>query len=126
MAAVSGQTNNNSTTLPSDVAAITSLWNGLQPFENSILGNWTPDESDPCTGGWGGVICSCEDLPNRAVAAACQAAGTSNSTGPRRVIGLDLGPVANVGGQKLTGSISPAIGSLQELLYLDLSNNELT
>jgi hypothetical protein len=33
--------------------------------------------------------------------------------------------MANAGGQKLEGTIDSMIGDLQEILYLDLSNNEL-
>lgn len=114
----------NITTLQSDVDAMTRIWESLRPYEDSILSNWQKTDSDPCAGGWAGVICSCDDLPSRALAASCQTA--SNSTGEHRVLGLDLGPMASLGGQKLGGKIHAAVGQLHELIYLDLSNNELT
>lgn len=113
----------NATTAPVDAAALSSLLGGLAPQTGSILATWQADK-DPCKS-WEGVICSCDGLPIRSLAAAC--AGTFNSSaGQLRVLGLDLGPMANRAGQKLEGPINPAIGNLQELLYLDLSNNELT
>ena len=126
LAAAQAQPLANATTLPADAAAVTSLLRGLTPYEGSILASWGQTDPDPCAA-WAGVICSCDDLPTRAMASACQAAFNSSSgAGQLRVLGLDLGPIANAGGQRLSGTIDSALGDLQELMYLDMSNNELT
>ena len=44
----------------------------------------------------------------------------------RRVLGLDLGPMITAGGKKLEGRLDPALGDLDQLIYLDLSVNDLT
>lgn len=110
------------TTAPSDAAALAQVLDALRPHADSILATWTAG-TDPCAS-WGGVICSCADLPIKSLASAC--ASTFNTSAEQlRVLGLDLGPTANAAGQKLEGAIDTALGSLQELLYLDLSDNEL-
>lgn len=116
----------NTSTFPSDVSALISIWSGLSPYEESVLLTWAGPDQDPCSGAWSGVICRCEELPARAQAAACFGANHSNATAQRRVLGLDLGPVVNAGGKRLTGRINSAIGDLHELVYLDLSQNQLT
>lgn len=126
MTAADAQAGPNATA-PSDVAALAAFRAGLSPQQGSILANWgVSPPTDPCQSGWKGVICSCQDLPIRSLAAACDSAYNASAAQLYRVLGLDLGPVASAGGQKLQGTISPALGSLQELLFLDLSSNELT
>lgn len=113
-------------TRASDWQALSRLWTGLQPnTHGSILASWNLTETDPCLGSWGGVICTCDELPRQTLAAACRL--LVNSSDPeRRVLGLDLGPNTSAGQQKLSGTISTALGGLTDLMYLDLSSNELT
>jgi hypothetical protein len=124
VSSASAQLAPNATTAPTDAAAVSKLLQGLAPQTGSIIATWRAS-TDPCSS-WQGVICRCEDLPIRSMAAACANSTFNSSAVQLRVLGLDLGPMANAGGQKLEGTIDPNIGDLQELLFLDLSNNELT
>jgi hypothetical protein len=122
-------------TAQQDVDALVGLMAGIERVESTVLENWDGLE-DPCLGGWPGVICSCEALP-RALAASCSgsstntsssnstANGTTEAAGTLRVRGLDLGPLTTADGAKLAGTIHTAVGSLTELVYLDLSDNML-
>lgn len=120
-----GQVHPNSTA-PADYDALLGFLAAVGPVDGTLLAQW--DATDPCLGGWPGVLCDCGQLP-RAAAAACSAATTANSSSSSgdglRVRGLDLGPLASAGAARLRGSISPLLGNLSELLYLDLSGNEL-
>lgn len=122
VSSASAQPAPNATTAPTDAAAVAKLLQGLAPQTGSILATWRTD-TDPCSS-WQGVICRCEDLPVRSSATACANTAFNSSAVQLRVLGLDLGPMANAGGQKLEGELDPKIGDLQDLLYLDLSNNE--
>jgi hypothetical protein len=124
LAAADAQLAGPNTTAPNDVAALTAFRAGLSPQQDSILSTWM--STDPCQDGWKGVICSCEDLPIRSLAAACVSTHNSSTAQLHRVLGLDLGSMANIGGQKLQGTISPMLGNVRELLFVDLSNNEFT
>lgn len=130
--APANSTNAAVATAQSDVTAIMSVWGSLSPYEeDSILQAWAGADPDPCVAGWPGVICRCGDLPNKGLAAACEDAlaspssSTSSST-VLRVLGLDLGPITTAGSRKLEGRLDPALGNLDQLIYLDLSNNDLT
>lgn len=124
-----------STTAQADVDALVGFMSGFTSVDGTVLANWDVFV-DPCAGGWPGVICTCEGLP-RGLAASCSngnmTVSTSNSstnasaeaTSNLRVRGLELGPLTTADGQKLAGTINPAVGSLTELVYLDLSDNML-
>jgi hypothetical protein len=123
------------TTAQPDVDALVRFMSGFTRVDGTVLATWDVFV-DPCAGGWSGVICTCEDLP-RALAASCSSNITTSSSnssstnsssdaaGSLRVRGLELGPLTTADGQKLAGTISPAVGSLTELVYLDLSDNML-
>jgi hypothetical protein len=122
-------------TAQQDLDALVGFMAGVERVDGTVLASWD-GLVDPCLGGWPGVICTCEDLP-RALAASCSNSitntsssnstvnGTTEAAGTLRVRGLDLGPLTTADGLKLAGTIHPAVGSLTELVYLDLSDNML-
>jgi hypothetical protein len=118
----------------SEAEVLLTFWQGLSARTqgSAILQDWeSRADQDPCADGWAGVICACDALPSRALAAACNSSmaasgGGSGSAQPPRIVGLDLGPLTAGGGGKLRGSISGALGGLSHLMFLDLSDNELT
>jgi hypothetical protein len=117
-------------TLQSDVEALLDFWTkGVEGSEGSaILQDWQGRaDPDPCTGAWAGVICDCGGLP-AALQAACAVSAAANASGNStlRIVGLDVGPLVAGSGAKLRGTINPSLGSLSQLAYLDLSDNELT
>lgn len=111
-------------TAPGDVDALAAIAAAVSPLDGTVLAGWDA-YVDPCAG-WPGVLCNCSSLPAR-VAANCNeaAAPSSAGAGPRRVLGLDLGPLVSAGMKQLQGTLSPAIGNLTALLYLDASGNQL-
>eukprot|EP00879_Flechtneria_rotunda_P023949 GHRR01025369.1.p1 GENE.GHRR01025369.1~~GHRR01025369.1.p1 ORF type:complete len:969 (+),score=296.48 GHRR01025369.1:353-3259(+) len=109
-------------TLPADVDALVGFVTGFTAVEGTVLAAWDVN-ADPCAGQWPGVMCSCEDLPS-SIQPGCH--NTANASGSLRVKGLDLGPVVSGTSRPLEGTILPALGSLSELAYLDLSNNKLS
>jgi hypothetical protein len=122
------------TTAQPDVDALVGFMSGFTHVDGTVLANWDVFV-DPCAGGWPGVICTCEGLP-RALAASCSsnittsgsnssANASTETAGSLRVRGLELGPLTTADGDKLAGTINPAVGSLSELVYLDLSDNML-
>lgn len=117
------------TTAQPDVDALVGFMAAFPRVGGTVLADWDVFV-DPCLGGWPGVICTCEDLP-RALAASCRSSSSSSvnasteAASSLRVRGLELGPLMTADGQKLAGTISPAVGSLSELVYLDLSDNML-
>eukprot|EP00878_Enallax_costatus_P036616 GHUV01041138.1.p1 GENE.GHUV01041138.1~~GHUV01041138.1.p1 ORF type:complete len:177 (-),score=31.51 GHUV01041138.1:141-671(-) len=113
-----GQANS---TLATDIEALVDFAYGFQPVEGTLLASWG-SSSDPCSGdGWPGVMCQCSDLPSLA-AAGCS--DTPDPSGSLRVKGLDLHQMSS-GMRKLQGTMPSALGSLDQLVYLDLSSNRL-
>lgn len=114
----SGQANS---TLAADIDALVEFAYEFQPVEGTLLATWG-SSSDPCNGdGWPGVLCQCSDLPTIA-AAGCS--DTPDPSGSLRVKGLDLHQMDS-GMQQLQGPVPTALGSLDQLVYIDLSSNQL-
>ncbi|KAL8201263.1 hypothetical protein R6Q57_012602 [Mikania cordata] len=79
--------------LTADGEALVNFWTNIINSDD-VLGQWRPEDPDPC--GWKGVTCDSKTM---------------------RVISL------NVSHRKLKGPLSPYIGRLDQLKFLDLHHN---
>lgn len=109
-------------TASADFEALVAFMSGFNQDEGTVLVGWD-GMVDPCLGNWPGVVCSCDELP-RLITKSCNS--SIDLAGGLRVRGIDLGPLARADAKRLSGTIHPAVGSLSELVYLDLSDNLLT
>lgn len=111
-----GQANSTS---PADVTALVDFMAGLSSIGDTQMVSWDV-YTDPCTGvGWPGVICHCSGLPS-----VVQPGCSDDTGGISRIRGIDLHLMSS-SMQRIEGTISPALGDLTQLVYLDLSQNHL-
>ncbi|KAK9786282.1 hypothetical protein WJX73_000303 [Symbiochloris irregularis] len=81
--------------------------------QQGLLDTWNPD-TDPCQSNWLGIECSCIQV--------FQPSGNCNNTvgNASHVYGILLGDTFVTHGGSLQGSLTPQLGLLSELRYLDL------
>ena len=109
-------------TLEADVTALANIFDGISNSDKTVIQTWADPTTDPCTDGWPGVICNCSQLPATWVPAC---ASTMEPSGRSRVVGLDLGATVTASEEPLMGTISPDIGDLDKLIYLNFAQNQL-
>lgn len=114
-------------THPSDVAALLALQRAITNLNGTVVSTWNVT-TDPCVGGWAGVYCNCSQIPADQVSGCSR---TYTNATAYRVLKLDLGPVTRSSGGspssgKIQGVLPPELGGLSEMLFLDLSQNQLS
>ena len=112
---------------PQDVDALLALQRAVTNINATVVSTWNLT-TDPCVGGWAGVGCNCSQIPTDQVSGCSKS--YDNST-YYRVLKLDLGPVTRSSGGspssgKVQGVIPPELGSLSDILFMDLSQNQLS
>jgi hypothetical protein len=110
------------TTLEADVTALANFYDGISNSDKTVIRTWADPATDPCIDGWPGVICNCSQVAPAWTAACLDNLGPS---GKSRVVGLDLGAAVTASDEPLEGTISPYIGDLEKLIYLNLAQNQL-
>ena len=103
MLLVLGQVNSDS---ESTLRVLLEVKKSFVEDPQNVLGDWSEDNTDYCS--WRGVSCELNSNSN-----------TLDSDSVQVVVALNLSD------SSLTGSISPSLGRLQNLLHLDLSSNSL-
>jgi hypothetical protein len=114
-------------TLQGDVDALLALRRAITNLNSTVVSTWNLT-TDPCVGGWAGVACNCSQIATDQVPGCSKDYANSSNF---RVLKLDLGPVTRSSGGspnsgKIQGAIPPELGSLSDMLFLDLSQNQLT
>ncbi|KAK9829405.1 hypothetical protein WJX72_005653 [[Myrmecia] bisecta] len=88
--------------------------------DRGLLATWSA-ATDPCASRWTGISCACADLIPPLTGDVCtNATGDPNN---QRVLLLDFGSLVLTGGRTLVGTLTPLLGNLTELRYLDLHRN---
>jgi Leucine rich repeat N-terminal domain len=87
-----------------------------------LLDTWVPS-TDPCDDTWKGVYCNCSFVNLFAPETICNVTANPDAL---RVLILDLGTLrGQEPNETLYGTLSPYLGNLTELFYLDLQGNNL-